>query len=74
MSLGVQLLLVFLAFLGLIAMVMWFAFRERRLARAIPEGDLEAQRQADGRILGVVFGAAIGGLFLTLLTAWLVFF
>ena len=74
MSLGTQLLLVFLAFLALIGTVMWAAFRERRLARAIPEGDLEAQRRADGRILGVVFSAAIGGLMLTLLTAWLVFF
>ena len=74
MSLGTQLLLVFLAFLALIGGVMCAAFRERRLARAIPEGDLAAQRAADARILVVVFGAAVGGLMLTLLTAWLVFF
>ena len=74
MTLGTKLLFVFLGFLALMGVVMWFAFRERRISRAIPEGDLQAQREADGRILGVVFGAAIGGLLLTLLTAWLVFF
>lgn len=74
MSLGAKLFLVFLAFLALIGTVMWAAFRERRLARAIADGDLEAQRAADGRILAVVFGASIGGLLLTLLVAWLVFF
>lgn len=74
MSLGAKLFLVFLGFLALISAVMWAAFRERRIARAIPDGDLAAQQAADGRILAVVFGAALGGLLLTLLVAWLVFF
>lgn len=74
MSLGTKLFIVFLGFLALMGAVMWAAFRERRLARVIAEGDIDAQREADGRILVVVFGAALGGLLLTLLVAWLVFF
>jgi hypothetical protein len=74
LSLGAKLFLVFLAFLALIGTVMWAAFRERRIARAIPDDDRMAQQAADGRILAVVFGAALGGIFLTLLVAWLVFF
>lgn len=74
MSLGFKLLIVFLAFLAVLAAVIWMAFRERRLARAIPEGDLEAQRAADGRVLATVFGAILGGMMLTFLVAWLVFF
>ena len=73
MSLGYKLLVVFLAFCSLLAMVLWMAFRERKLARAIPDGDLEAQRAADGRVLAVVFGGCLGGLALTLIVAYLVF-
>jgi heme O synthase-like polyprenyltransferase len=74
MTLGTQLLLVFLAFLAVLAAVIGMAFRERKRARAIPEGDLAAQQAADGRVLFTVFTAIIGGMLLTLLTAWLVFF
>ena len=74
MSLGGKLFLVFLAFLAVLAGVIWMAFRERRLARAIPEGDLAAQQAADGRVLATVFGAILCGMLLTLLVAWLVFF
>ena len=73
MSLGYKLFLVFLAFCALLATVLWMAFRERKLARAIPDGDLEAQKSADGRVLVVVFGGCVGGLMLTLLVAYLVF-
>lgn len=74
MSLGCKLLVVFLAFLAVLAAVIWMAFRERRLARSIPEGDLAAQQAADGRVLATVFGAILGGMMLTFLVAWLVFF
>ena len=74
MSLGFKLLLVFLAFLTVLSIVIGMAFRERKRAREIPEGDLEAQQAADGRVLATVFSAIVGGMLLTLLTAWLVFF
>lgn len=74
MTLGDKLLVVFLAFVAVIAAVIWMAFRERKLARAIPQDDLEAQRAADGRVMGTIFGAIFGGMMLTLLVAWLVFF
>ena len=73
MSLGVKLLLVFLAFCSLLATVLWMAFRERKLAGAIADGDLEAQKAADGRVLAVVFGGCLGGIVLTLIVAYLVF-
>jgi len=74
MTLGTKLLLVFIAFLTVLAAVIGMAFRERKRARDIPEGDLAAQQAADGRVLFTVFTAIIGGMLLTLLTAWLVFF
>ena len=74
MSLGYKLFFVFLAFCALMAAVLRMAIRERKLARAIPDGDLEAQKAADGRVLAVVFGGCVGGLLLTLLVAYLVFF
>ncbi len=74
MGLGLKLLVVFLAFLAVLAGVIWMAFRERKLARAIAEDDLAAQQAADGRVLATVFGAILGGMMLTFLVAWLVFF
>jgi hypothetical protein len=74
MALGDKLLVVFLAFLAVLGGVIWMAFRERRLARAIPDDDLEAQQAADGRVMATIFGAILGGMMLTLLVAWLVFF
>ena len=74
MSLGLKLLVVFLAFLAVLAAVIWMAFRERKLARAILRDDLAAQQAADGRVLATIFGAILGGMGLTLLVAWLVFF
>jgi hypothetical protein len=74
MTLGEKLLIVFLAFLAVLAGVIRMAFRERRLARAIPEGDLAAQQAADGRVIATIFAAIFGGMLLTFLVAWLVFF
>ena len=73
MSLGYKLFVVFVAFCALLAVVLWMAFRERKLANAIADGDLEAQRAADGRVLAVVFGGSLGGLALTLVVAYLIF-
>jgi heme O synthase-like polyprenyltransferase len=74
MTLEHKLIAVFLAFLAVLAAVIAMSFRERRRARAIPEGDLAAQQAADGRVMATIFGAIFGGMALTLLVAWLVFF
>lgn len=74
MSLGGKLFIVFLAFLAVLAGVIWMAFRERKLARGIAANDIAAQQAADGRVMATVFGAIAGGMLLTFLVAWLVFF
>lgn len=73
MSLGWKLFIVFIAFCALMGWVMYMAFRERKLAQAMADDDLAAQKASDSRVLTVVFSAAIGGMLLTLLVAWLVF-
>ena len=74
MTLGEKLAVVFLAFLTILTVVIWFAFRERRLGKSIDSSDIAAQQASDSRVLFVVFGAIFGGMFLTILVAWLVFF
>ena len=74
MSLGAKLAIVFAAFLALLAVVMWMSFRERRLSRTIADDDIPAQQAQDGRVMAIVFSAIIGGMLLTVLVAWLVFF
>jgi hypothetical protein len=74
MSLGAKLAVVFAAFLTILVVVIWVAFRERKRVRTIDDADLEAQEASDARVLMVVFGAIFGGMFLTLVVAWLVFF
>lgn len=74
MSLGAKLAIVFVAFLAILVIVIVVAFRERRRGRTIAENDIEAQQRSDARVLMIVFGAIFGGMFLTLVTAWLVFF
>ena len=74
MSLGAKLAIVFLAFLTILTVVIWLAFRERRLGKTIDSADTAAQQASDSRVLIVVFGAIFGGMFLTILVAWLVFF
>jgi heme O synthase-like polyprenyltransferase len=73
MTLGWKLVLVFIAFCSLMGGVMWMAFRERKRGRSIAPGDVAAGEAQDSRVLLVIFSAAIGGLLLTLLVAWLVF-
>jgi divalent metal cation (Fe/Co/Zn/Cd) transporter len=74
MSLGEKLAVVFLAFLTILTIVIWLAFRERRIGKSIDSSDLAAQQASDSRVLFVVFGAIFGGMFLTIIVAWLVFF
>jgi hypothetical protein len=73
MSLGSSLVAVFLAFLAILAGVMWMAFRERRFGRSGAAATPEGQRASDARVMTVVFAAIPGGMLLTLLVAWLVF-
>ena len=74
MSLGEKLAIVFAAFLAILVAVIWMAFRERRLGKHIDVNDAAAQQASDSRVLIAVFSAIFGGMLLTLLVAWLVFF
>lgn len=74
MTLGEKLLVVFFAFLALLATVIAVAFRERARGRAIAADDIEAQQAQDARVMAVIFGSIMGGMLLTVLVAWLVFF
>ena len=74
MSLGEKLAIVFVAFLAILTGVIYVAFRERRLGKTIDDADIDAQRASDSRVMMVIFGAIFGGMFLTILVAWLVFF
>jgi hypothetical protein len=73
MGLGGKLAVVFAAFLTILGVVIYFAFRERRLGKRIDQSDIAAQQASDARVLVVVFGAIFGGMLLTLIVAWLVF-
>jgi len=66
--------IVLVAFLALLTVVIWVEFRERRIGRGIARDDIEAQQATDARVLAVIFSAIFGGMLLTLLVAWLVFF
>jgi len=74
MSLGGKLAIVFAAFLTILVVVIYVAFRERALGKAIDPSDIAAQQASDSRMLFVVFCAIYGGMFLTILVAYLVFF
>ena len=74
MTLGAKLALIIVAFMILMGGVLWLAFRERRMGRDIAVDDTAAQAASDGRVLAVIFGSIIGGMLLTLVTAYLVFF
>ena len=74
MTLGTKLAIVIAAFVAILAIVIYMAFRERKLGKRIDAGDTEAQQASDARVLVVIFGAIFGGMFLTLLVAYLVFF
>ncbi len=74
MTLGAKLSLVIAGFLVLLVTVIVVTFRERRLGRTIAPDDVAAQQASDGRVLVVLFSTITGGMLLTLLVAWLVFF
>lgn len=74
MTLGAKLSLVIVGFLVLLVTVIVVTFRERRLGRRIAPDDIAAQQASDGRVLVVLFSTITGGMLLTLLVAWLVFF
>ena len=74
MGLGHKLLVVFFAFLAILVTVIAVAFRERTRGRAIATDDVEAQQAQDARVMTVIFSAIMGGMLLTLVVAWLVFF
>ena len=74
MSASTGLVLVLAAFIALLTGVIRLAFRERRINRDIGVDDVEAQQASDARLLVTIFGSIIGGMLLTLTTAWLVFF
>ncbi len=73
MTLGQKLVVVLLAFVAILVIVIYMAFRERKLGKRIAADDLEAQQASDARVLVVIFSAIFGGMLLTLLVAYLVF-
>jgi len=74
MTLGEKLLVVFFAFLAILVTVIAVAFRERTHGKVIAQDDVQAQQAQDARVMTVIFSAIMGGMFLTLIVAWLVFF
>lgn len=65
---------VIVAFMAIMATVLAVSFRERRMAQRIGTSDKAAAGSSDARILAVIFLAIPGGMLLTAITAWLVFF
>jgi hypothetical protein len=74
MTLGFKLAIVLAAFVAILVIVIYMAFRERKLGKSIADDDVEAQQGSDARVLTVIFSAIFGGMFLTFLVAYLVFF
>jgi hypothetical protein len=72
-SLGWKLTIVGAAFIAILAIVIYMAFRERRLGKRIADDDSAAQEASDARVLTVIFSAIMGGMLLTLIVAYLVF-
>jgi hypothetical protein len=74
MTLGFKLAIVLAAFVAILVIVIAMAFRERRLGKSLADDDIEGQQASDARVLTVIFSAIFGGMLLTLLVAYLVFF
>jgi hypothetical protein len=72
-SLGAKLAIVLAAFIAILTIVIYVAFRERRLGKSIAADDIQAQQASDARVLTVIFSAIIGGMLLTVIVAYLVF-
>ena len=73
MTLGAKLAIVLAAFVAILAIVIYMAFRERKLARGRASGDTAAEQASDARVLVVIFGAIFGGMLLTVIVAYMVF-
>ena len=73
MSLGAKLAIVIAAFVTILVVVVFMAFRERRMGRDIGADDVAAQQASDARVLAVIFSAIIGGMLLTVIVAYIVF-
>ncbi len=74
MSLGFKLTIIFGVFLAMIAVMMTVAFRERKRNKEGIELSVEEARASDTRTILTIFGLIIGGMFTTLIVAWIVFF
>jgi len=74
MTLGGKLLIVFAAFLAILVVVIVVAFRERTRGKTLADDDIAGQQAQDARVMAIIFGAIFGGMLLTLLVSWLVFF
>ena len=74
MTLGFKLAIVFLAFVSILAVVVCVAFRERTHAKTLAADDIAGQQAQDARVMAIIFSAIFGGMVLTLLVSWLVFF
>jgi hypothetical protein len=74
MTLETKLLIVFFAFLAILAGVITVVVRARNTARAADEQGVPAQGVSDDMILVVIFGAVLMGALLALIVAWIVFF
>ena len=74
MTLLAKLSVVFIAFVAILVIVIYMAFRERKLGRAIAQDDEAARQASDARVLTVIFTAIFGGMLLTLIVAYIVFF
>jgi hypothetical protein len=74
MSLGYKLLVVFIAFCTILGVVIVVAFRERKRGKTLAEDDIAGQQAQDARVMAIIFGAIFGGMILTLIVSWLVFF
>lgn len=68
------LIAVIAAFVAILAVVHSMAFRERRLAQRLDATDAGAAASSDARMLVAIFVAIPGGMLLTAISAWLVFF
>ena len=73
-TMGWKLALVIVAFVSILGTVIFFAFRERRIGKTIAGDDVASQQASDARVLAVIFSAILGGMVLTVLTAWVIFF
>jgi hypothetical protein len=54
--------------------VIYVAFRERKRGRTLDDDDIAGQQAQDARVIAVIFSAIFGGMALTLIVSYLVFF